>query len=170
MPLWYSEVGQKIVQTMLINSILPYVNLVVAWMIPKIKIKVLDNPDPYKTKKTSIAAFLALWAGGDYVIHFKYSNVLNVVYITMMYGVGLPLLFPLAALNFFNTWVTERIAVAYLMKQPPALDDKLTNNCVRMLRFAPLLFLCNGFWMLSNRQIFQNNWSYIQTSYDKMVS
>jgi hypothetical protein len=37
MPIWYAEVGAKIVQTMLINSILPYVGLVTGFIIPKIK-------------------------------------------------------------------------------------------------------------------------------------
>jgi hypothetical protein len=57
MPVWYAEVGAKIVQTMLINSILPYVGLVTGFIIPWIKIG-LDNKfsgNPYKTKKTSMA-------------------------------------------------------------------------------------------------------------------
>lgn len=49
-----------------------------------------------------MAQYIALYSGNDYVMHFKYSSVLNVVFITMMYGVGMPLLFPLAAFNFFN--------------------------------------------------------------------
>ena len=104
MPVWYAEVGAKIVQTMLINSILPYVGLVTGFIIPRIK-QGLDNKfsgDPYKTKKTSMAAYKDLYSGAEYVIHFKYSGVLNIVYITMMYGMGMPILFVLAAFYFFN--------------------------------------------------------------------
>ena len=57
MPDWYADVGAKIVQTMLINSILPYVGLVTGFLIPWVK-KGLDNKfsgNPYKTKKTSMA-------------------------------------------------------------------------------------------------------------------
>jgi len=56
----------------------------------------------YVTKQTSMPGYMGLYSGAEYVIHFKYSNVLNIVYITMMYGMGQPLLFPLAAFNFFN--------------------------------------------------------------------
>lgn len=80
---------------------MPYVSLATTILIPYVK-RMLDNKDPYKTKKTSMAAFKALWSGGDYVIHFKYSQVLNVTFISMMYGIGMPLLFPIAAFNFFN--------------------------------------------------------------------
>jgi hypothetical protein len=49
-----------------------------------------------------MAAYKKLWGGSDYFIHFKYSQVLNVVYITFIYGLGMPLLFPIAAFNLFN--------------------------------------------------------------------
>jgi hypothetical protein len=153
MPIWYAEVGAKIVDTMLINAILPYVGLVTGFLIPKLK-RLLDNKfsgNPYKTKKTSMSAYKDLYSGAEYVIHFKYSGVLNIVYITMMYGMGMPILFVLAAFNFFNQWVCERIIVAYQMKLPPALDDKLTINCINMLKIAPIMLLFNGYWMISNR-------------------
>lgn len=47
------------------------------------------------------------------------------------------------------------------MKAPASLDDKLTVNCIKKLRFAPMLFLINGAWMLGNQQIFKNVWSFI---------
>jgi hypothetical protein len=58
--------------------------------------------DPYITKKTGMAAYKDLYSGAEYVIHFKYAGVLNIVYITFMYGMGMPILFVLAAFNFFN--------------------------------------------------------------------
>ena len=172
MPDWYAEVGAKITQTMLINSILPYVGLTTGFLIPMIKRK-LDQKfsgNPYKTKKTSMAAYKDLYSGSDYVIHFKYSGVLNIVYITMMYGMGMPILFVLAAFNFFNQWVCERIIVAYCVKLPPALDDKLTINAINMLKWAPILLLFNGYWMISNKQIYQNVFTFIDKSTDTMPS
>lgn len=100
---------------MMINSILPYVTLTVGFAIPALK-RALDNKfsgDVYKTKKTSMAMYKALYSGANYVIHFKYSGLLNITFITMMYGVGMPILFPLAAFNFFNQWLCERIIVSY---------------------------------------------------------
>lgn len=152
MPDWYPNVGAKIVQTMIINSILPYVGLVTSFMIPAV-MRVIDRrfkSDIYSTKKTSMGSYKDLYSGKDYIIHFKYSGILNIVYITMMYGIGMPILFPIAAFNYLNQYVCERIIVAFCMKQPPALDDKLTNNALNMLKYAPLLMLFNGYWMISN--------------------
>jgi len=44
-PLWYSEVGAKILQTMIINSIMPYVTLATSCIIPKVMI-MRDSKDP----------------------------------------------------------------------------------------------------------------------------
>lgn len=150
MPMWYTEVGNKIVKTMMINAMMPFATTWAAFCIPVMK-KLMDKPGSrYTTKKTSMAKYKALYGGGNYVIHFKYSNVLNVTYITMMYGIGMPLLFPCAMINFLNQYICERWVVAFYMRQPPSLDDKLIRSCIRMLKWAPLLMLANGFWMLSN--------------------
>lgn len=37
MPAWYADVGQKITQTLLIQAIMPYIMLVVAILVPKLK-------------------------------------------------------------------------------------------------------------------------------------
>lgn len=170
--LWYQQVGSKIVQTMFINAvIIPYVGLTTTILIPAIKRK-LDSKtmNPFDTKKTSMAQHKALWSGGDYIIHFKYSAILNISYITMLYGMGMPALFPCAALNFFNQYMVERIIVAWYMKAPAAMDDSLTRNCISKLRFAPMIFLINGYWMLGNVQIFKNVWHFIGDSSQSMIS
>jgi hypothetical protein len=36
-PEWYASVGGKVVETMIINAMLPYVGLVAGAMVPKVK-------------------------------------------------------------------------------------------------------------------------------------
>ena len=117
-----------------------------------------------------MAAYKELYFGPDYIIHFKCSGVINVVWVTMFYGFGLPLLFPIAALNFFNQYICERITAAYQVRVPPALDDKLINFVLGKLKWAPLIFLMNGYWMLSNQEIFLNKWEYIDLKTEHMKS
>ena len=97
-----------------------------------------------------------LYSGPDYIVHFKYSGILNVTFVTMFYGLGLPILFPIAMLSYLIFWMTERYQIAYSYQLPPAMDDKMTINAINVLSYAPVLFLFNGYWMLSNRQIFEN--------------
>lgn len=76
--------------------------------------------------------------------------MLTVTFVSLMYGMGLPILFPIAAFNYFNQWVCERIIVAYYMKLPPAIDNKLSKTFINIVKFSPTFFLLNGFWMLDN--------------------
>lgn len=170
MPEWYQNVGFKIIMTMMINAILPYVGLATAVIVPWLMRKLDSKGNVYKTKKTSINGFIDAYSGKDYVIHFKYSNILNIVFVTMMYGIGMPILFPIAAFNFFNQYVCERYILAYEMKQPPSLDDRLTKNALEKLKWAPLIMLLNAFWMLGNKQIFNNIVVVINSTIEQMRS
>jgi len=172
MPEWYGVVGFLITKTMIINSIMPYIGLCTAFAIPALKRK-MDRKfgsDVYVTKKTSMAMYKTLYSGAEYVIHFKNSGILNITYMTMMYGVGMPILFPVAAFNFFNQYLCERIIVSYNVPLPPALDDNLTNNMISLFYWAPLLMLLNGYWMLSNPEIFENSYAYVPDTITKMKS
>lgn len=80
----------------------------------------------FATKSKQIYEFIDLYSGPNYIVHFKYSGILNVTYVTMMYGIGLPLLFPIAALSYFIFWATERYQIAYTYQLPPKMDDKMT--------------------------------------------
>lgn len=74
----------------------------------------------------------------------------------MLYGAGMPILFPIAAFSYFNVWWLERLNLAYFYQLPPSMDDKLTKNAEKVLSLAPLMFIFNGYWMISNRQFFFN--------------
>ena len=105
-----------------------------------------------------------LYSGPTHIIHYKYSLLLNTCYVTMLYGLGLPILFPIAAFSYFVFWVTERYAMAYTYHMPPQLDDALTQNMLKILSYSPILFLFNGLWMLSNKQIFESTVNPIPSS------
>lgn len=138
----------------MIAVFVPYATTIgVGVVVPKLK-KWLDTGrtmNHFRTKKTSRVPYKAIYSGTDYVIHFKYSGVLNIVYIAFFYGMGLPLLFPIAGASVFSQWANERYNVAYVNKLPPTLDDKLTKNAINMLKWAPLLLCFNGYWMISNK-------------------
>jgi hypothetical protein len=114
--------------------------------------------------------YINLYSGPEYLIHVKYSGVLNVAFVTMMYGLGVPILFAVAAFTYFLLYSQERILVAYFYQLPPTFDDKMTKNAVKTLRWAAVIHLFFGYWMLSNKQIFQNTYQFIATSTTYMLT
>ena len=160
-PDWYLKVGKLIVQTMLISSLMPYVGFLMVVYIPKV-LRMMDNKDPFKTKMKSIQELRSIWFGADFIIHIKQSENLNILFVSMMYGVGMPILFPLAAFNFMNQWICDRYLVAWHMRLPPSLDDTLMRNFIGKVRIAPIIMAFNGYWMIENKQIFDNVWFYVE--------
>lgn len=177
-PRWYATVGNTLVNTMILNAFMPPVYEAItnalAWLSQSIDngwrcCKPKKERD-YFTKKTQIYQYLELYTGPDYIVHYKYSGVLNITFVTMMYGFGLPMLFPIAFVSYFVIWATERYQLAYTYQLPPAMDDKMTQNAMSLLSYTPLLFLLNGYWMLSNRQMFENLVNHLTYSTEQMSS
>ena len=73
-----------------------------------------------------------------------------------MYGTALPILYPIAAWAFFVLFSLERMLVCYYYKQPPAFDEKMTTTALKMLMWAPLVYMMLSYWFLGNNQIFDN--------------
>ena len=69
----------------------------------------------------------------------------------LIFGIAMPVLFPLAILNLSVIYLVERFVIARFYRLPPIMDDKLVKKALEVLRFAPIMMLMNGFWILSNR-------------------
>ena len=66
-----------------------------------------------KTKKTTLQQYIEIYSGPTFFIHYKYSFMLNIIFTTFTYGVGLPLMFPLAACAFFVLYCMEKLMIYY---------------------------------------------------------
>lgn len=91
-------------------------------------------------------------------MHYKYSAIMNIVFLTMMFGAGLPILFPLASGSLLTMYLVEKYEIYYVFQQPPAYDDKLNNAVLVNLDKAPVLLLAFGYWFLTNLQILNNDY------------
>jgi len=73
-----------------------------------------------------------------------------------MYGMMIPILFPIALLGFVNMYVNERILLAYYYKQPPKYDMELHLIAINRVKLAPLLMYLLSYWAIGNRLLFNN--------------
>jgi len=89
-------------------------------------------------------------------MHFKYSAMLNVTFVTFMYGLALPLLFPIACTFFIVLFIMEKLCLTYYFKKPPMFDEKLNESAIGTLKWAPVFMMLFGYWIMGNRQIFNN--------------
>ena len=75
---------------------------------------------------------------------------MNIVFLSMMYGFGMPIIPCLALVALCISYVVEKIAIFWHVKKPPMFDDELSQNALRYMKWAAALYPSIGFYMLSN--------------------
>jgi len=156
---WFRTVGDIIVGAMVFNAIYPVIEVGMYWGL-RILFRCLDRGCSCRgrTKSTSIQGYVSVQQGPVYFMHFKYSTILTSVYITMLYGVGMPILFPIACFSYLVLYILEKTYLFYGYVMPPMYDERLSNDVLNKLQFAPLLFTIFGYWMVSSNQLISNEY------------
>lgn len=75
---------------------------------------------------------------------------------------------PITFLAIFNLYVTEKLQIAYICKQPPQFDENLTREAIMLMKYAPLFMLGFGYWALGNRSYFFNEPAEINLSVNRV--
>lgn len=97
-----------------------------------------------------------MYAGPDVYLHYRYSAILNQIWVAMTHGLALPMLFPICLFGIFNIYFVEKMLFAWFYKQPPLFDNKLNERALDILKLSPIVFLASAYWLLGNRQMFFN--------------
>lgn len=142
---------------MMIMAFYPYAEMVIFGGI-KLLSQIMDKScmccEKHKTKATTPFKFITLYAGPAYLMHFKYSSIMTQIFISFMYGLFVPVLFPIATVGILNMYIVEKAALLYYYRKPPMYDDKLQKRSLEILEYAPLGMFVMGYWALGNTQLF----------------
>ena len=150
---WFKVIGNTLVGTMIFTTVFPILEAFGFFGL-RLFTRFLDRgftTDPYVTRKTSIQAYINSYAGPVYMMHFKYSGLLNIIFVTMTYGFGIPILFPIAAMAILVLYLVEKTMLFYAYRLPPMYDERLSQAVIGILYYAPIFFLGFGYWMASNK-------------------
>lgn len=149
---WYRDVGATIVKTMAISAVMPVVEFGMFYVLRNALRKKDRNftNDYLRTQKKSIQQYIDIYSGPEFMIHFRYSTIMNTVFVCLMYGTALPILYPIALMSFVILYILERLLVFYYYKQPPVFDEKMTMNSISMMLWAPFFYMAFSYWFLGN--------------------
>jgi len=157
---WFKSVGNTLISAMIFNGVFPVIDFFMFFGL-RLLFRLLDSSctlKMYKTKKTSIQGYLNCYLGPEYLLHYKYSAILNYTFVTFLYGFGLPMLFPVAFFSFFVLYFVEKTMLYYSYRLPPMYDATLSESVLNKLQFAPIFFLAFGYWMASSKQLLSNEY------------
>ena len=74
-----------------------------------------------------------LYAGPEAELHFKYSAIMNSIFITFSFGLVIPILFPITLFTLVNFYITERYSFAYVYRKPPMFGNRLNDAALSIL-------------------------------------
>lgn len=106
--------------------------------------------DPYRTHTKSLNAFVDIYGGAIFYVHYKYSTLLNIAFVCLLYGSVMPLLYLIGLLSYIIWYTLERLALAYSYRKPPMYNNNITGGCIKVLLICPLLYCILGAWTLTN--------------------
>jgi hypothetical protein len=138
---WFITVGNTIVSSQIFLIVAPIVESVVTIVLVK-KQELIGGSDNFFRDKNL-----------PYSLDAKYSAILSSVFVTMMFGPAIPILFPIACAYFIVLLTMEGYMLRYYYKEIPAYDNKLNDQALKTLLFAPFVLYSFGYWFLSNKQL-----------------
>ncbi len=74
-----------------------------------------------------------MYGGPIYYMHFKYSSIMTITFITFIYGFGMPILFPIACVSFLVLYMVEKLLLFYGYRLPPMYDERLSQDVLNKL-------------------------------------
>ena len=155
---FFKTIGNTIISTMVTNAVFPIIEFIAFFGIRSFK-RLYDRSftmDKDKTKKTAIQPYLDTYSGPVYFLHYKYSAVLNIAFVTFTYGFGMPYLFLVAGLSYTVLYFCEKTMLYYSYRLPPMYDERLSQSVLDKLQFAPIFFMAFSYWFVSSNQLYHN--------------
>jgi hypothetical protein len=69
----------------------------------------------------------------------------------MMFGSGMPILFPVAFISFSLIYILEKYMLYYVYRLPIKFDGVLYMSVLSVMEYASMIMLAMSFWFLSNK-------------------
>ena len=80
-----------------------------------------------------------------------------VIVLAFLVGPAIPICFPIAFVFFSLLEIGTRYRLAYNLKLPFNIGNEMNKMFLKLCPLFPVFYSSFGFWMYSNRQIFDNN-------------
>jgi hypothetical protein len=78
-----------------------------------------------KYDKNDFLKYLDLYAGPEYSFDSKLANTNMLIFLTIIFGPMIPLLFPIAFFAVLVQYLSEKVLLSYFYRLPPKYSEKL---------------------------------------------
>lgn len=87
------------------------------------------------------------------------AHFLSMLFFSMTYATGLPLLMPMAFATLTISFYIDKMLLLRFYKKPPHMNDGVMQIILKILPFAAIIRLCFGCWMYGSKELFDSKTS-----------
>jgi RNA recognition motif-containing protein len=121
-------------------------------LVPESQVKQFD--DSLYEKALTQEELNELMVGPNFEFAFNYAQIMSTFFVCLTFSTGIPILYPIAAVNFFIFYFTEKYMFIHLYKIPPHFTTMVGRRATKLIPYAILMHLAMAIWMLSNNELF----------------
>lgn len=84
----------------------------------------------------------------------KYSHILNMLFVTMLYSSGMPVLYFVAFLVFFSSYLFQKYILLRVSSRPVKYSETISQNVTNLLSYAVVLKIFMCLWVYTTPDIY----------------
>jgi hypothetical protein len=153
---WYKNVGQAIVLTMFTNLISLNLSNLFFGVLGSCT-RCIDRKgrccNSKFTKQLTQEDYEKKNMGNEFLIEYRYNMILTIMFVTIMFSAGLPVLYPVAVIFFTVTYWCDKYLVLRHYKKPPVFDNFLALRTIEWFKYALVMHILVGALMFGNDDI-----------------
>ena len=152
---WYRLVGSTICLTVFFMILMPHAANVSMQVLGCSK-RCYDRRctcDTKSTRKIIQSDYEDVNTGSEFMLEFRYSNILSILAVIFMYSSSMPILYLFGVIYFFITYWIDKALLFRYYKKPVMFDSYIARKSLAWFKYI-LLLHCIGFIvMFSNSEI-----------------
>ena len=148
---WYADVGVAITITMIIYVFSPHAAPLLRFCRFRCK----------ERSGSTQASMNSKYVGPDFHHSIRYPQVSVVVFVSLAYSTGIPLLYLIVSITAFTFYWIDKYLFTRWYRTPPQYDAQISLQFSSYLPYAAVLHLLFGTWMIANRRMFSSDDRYV---------
>ena len=106
--------------------------------------------DDRKSSQLLQADYEALYLGPEFTLEARLAQIIAFIWVTFMFNHVLPLIIPIAMVNFFCMYWIDKLLLLRFYRIPKNFDEQGITYVVSMAKYAFIWHFALGFFALSN--------------------
>ena len=98
-----------------------------------------------KTRQITQEEYEDLYTGPEYILQLRFAQVLGLLFTTMTYSSGMPILYPLAFLTLLITFWTDKVLVSRYFRKENGFTADLSRQVVNLLPYTVMVHMPFGY-------------------------